>query len=328
MGADLDSAQVWMPGEARRVVHSGKGDIGGREFLRQHRFIGSAEHGLDAAVGSRAAPDPLHVGRKRGIRSKRAIAQNLFREHPPFAVALDRDENVGAVLSLKHAIRCDRGMREAHAFRRHAGFRMHERNCHPVRHRVEQGNRDRRALAAALARNQRFEDRLVSVHAGGDVADRYADAGRRVWRTGDRGQAGFRLHQHVVGLARGVRPVLAVAGDRANDEAGMLAAQCIKRKSQFRDGARLEVLYENVGAREHRREEGLAVGLREIEDERFLAAVEPDEIRALTVCHLVVVAREVALLPLDLDDAGAGIGEPAGAQRRRHRLLYCDDQEA
>ena len=89
MGADLDSAQVWMPGEARRVVHSGKGDIGGREFLRQHRFIGSAEHGLDAAVGSRAAPDPLHVGRKRGIRSKRAIAQNLFREHPPFAVALD-----------------------------------------------------------------------------------------------------------------------------------------------------------------------------------------------------------------------------------------------
>ncbi len=37
--------------------------------------------------------------------------------------------------------------------------------------------------------------------------------------------------------------------------------------------------------------------------------------------HVVVLAGEVALGPLDLDHPGAGVGEAAGGQRRGHRLL-------
>ena len=67
--------------------------------------------------------------------------------------------------------------------------------------------------------------------------------------------------------------------------------------------------------------------LRQVEDDRFLAAVEPDEIGALAARQPVVAAREIALGALDLDHACAGIREPAGAGRRRDRLLERDDEE-
>src|SRR5262249_58452790 len=55
-----------------------------------------------------------------------------------------------------------------------------------------------------------------------------------------------------------------------------------KRKAELGDGAGLEILHEYVGLGEHGRQQRLVIGAREIEHYRFLAAVEPDEIRALT----------------------------------------------
>ena len=72
----------------------------------------------------------------------------------------------------------------------------------------------------------------------------------------------------------------------------------------------------------------LSSGLVEIEHQRFLAAVEPDEIGALALRQRVVAAREIALRPLDLDDARAGVGEPARAHRRGDGLFERDDEEA
>jgi hypothetical protein len=191
------------------------------------------------------------------------------------------------------------------------------------------------AVARLRARKKRREDRLVGVHAGGDVADRDADARGRLGPAGDGGEPRLGLHQHVVGLARGVGAVLAVAGDRADHEPRMRAPQLFKRKAELGDGAGLEVLHEHVGLGEHGVEQRLVIGAREIEHHRLLAAVEPDEIRAFatTTCifarhgELVVVAREVALGPLDLDHARAGVGEPAGAHGRRHRLLQRHHQQ-
>jgi len=190
-------------------------------------------------------------------------------------------------------------------------------------------------LADALARVESRKDRLVGVHAGGDVADRDAHARGRLGAAGDGGEPRLGLHQHVVGLALGVGAVLAVAGDRADHEPGMRAPQLFKRKAELGDGAGLEVLHEHVGLREHGRQQRLVVGAREIEHQRFLAAVEPDEIRAFSLRapagwdrELVVVAREVAFGPLDLDHARAGVGEAAGAHGRRHRLLQRHHQQA
>jgi hypothetical protein len=46
------------------------------------------------------------------------------------------------------------------------------------------------------------------------------------------------------------------------------------------------------------------------------------------VHDVVIAAREVALGTLDLDDARAGIGQPAGALRRSHRLFDGDNEQA
>ncbi len=100
------------------------------------------------------------------------------------------------------------------------------------------------------------------------------------------------------------------------------------REAELGNRAGFEVLHEHVGLREHGFEQRLVSGIAEIEHDRFLAAIEPDEMRALAVNEMIVLAREVALRPLDLDDARAGIGEMTGAMRRRHRLLDRDDKKA
>ncbi len=85
----------------------------------------------------------------------------------------------------------------------------------------------------------------------------------------------------------------------------------------------------NTSARASMRgEQRLVLGFVEIEHDRFLAAIEPDEIAALAVHEIVIAAREVAFRPLDLDDARAGIGQPARAHRRGDRLFERDDEEA
>jgi hypothetical protein len=87
-------------------------------------------------------------------------------------------------------------------------------------------------------------------------------------------------------------------------------------------------LHEHVGPRDHGREQRLVFAPREVEHDRFLAAIEPDEIGALAMDDMIVLPREVSLRPLDLDDTRAGIGHSAGALRRRHRLLERDDEDA
>ena len=108
----------------------------------------------------------------------------------------------------------------------------------------------------------------------------------------------------------------------------MLAPQPFDREAELAHRAGLEVLHEHVGLREHGGEQRLVVGLGEIEDDRLLAAVEPDEIARLAVGDIVIAAREVALRPLDLDHARAGVGEPAGAHRRGDGLFERDHEEA
>ena len=108
----------------------------------------------------------------------------------------------------------------------------------------------------------------------------------------------------------------------------MILAQPGNGEAELCERPGLEILHEHVGALEHGLEQGLVLLLREIEDDRFLAAVEPDEIAAFAAGDGVVGAGEIAFGTLDLDHARAGVGEPAGAHRRRDRLLDRDDEKA
>ena len=74
-------------------------------------------------------------------------------------------------------------------------------------------------------------------------------------------------------------------------------------------------------------EQGEVVLGLEVEGEGLLAAVQPDEVARLAVHVPVVAAGEVALGPLDLDDASAGIRQPGGAIGSGHRLLDTHHQQ-
>ena len=92
--------------------------------------------------------------------------------------------------------------------------------------------------------------------------------------------------------------------------------------------ARHQVLHEHVGAADQPREQIMVVRVFDVENDGFLAAVEPYEIAALSVGGTVVAARKIAFRPLDLDNPGTGIREAASAQRRGDRLLDRNHQHS
>ncbi len=108
----------------------------------------------------------------------------------------------------------------------------------------------------------------------------------------------------------------------------MAGAQFRRIEAGAGGGARREVLHEDVGARQDAAQKRRVGRVLDIENERFLAAVEPQEIGAPAMRDVVVAAGEVALLALDLDDPRAGIGEARGAERRGDRLFERDHQHA
>jgi hypothetical protein len=115
------------------------------------------------------------------------------------------------------------------------------------------------------------------------------------------------LHEQIIGLAGRERPGVAVAGNRADDQAGIVAPQPLEIEAELLDGARLEVLDEDVGLRQQRLEERAILRLREIADDVFLDAVDPDDTRSLAVDLLVVVERDVAFLAFVVAQARAGV---------------------
>ena len=192
-------------------------------------------------------------------------------------------------------------MGEAHPLRRVAGFGVQQRHREPVGHHVEHRDPDIRALAAAPARNQRFEDGGMSGSAGGDIDDGQANARGAVRATRDRGEAALGLDQEIIGLAGGKRALIAIAADRAADQGRMPSAQFSMGKAEPR---------KRPGLRFCTRISALAIkapsrarpsGRRQVENDGLLAPVQPDEIARLPFGGVVVAAREIALRPLDLD---------------------------
>ena len=205
--------------------------------------------------------------------------------------------------------------------------KLQQRHGHPVGHGVEHRDRKLGTFAGARAPDQGFEDRLIGIQAGRDIDDGYPDA-RRLARAGDRGKTRFRLDQKIVGLARGVRTRLAETGNAATDESRKFASQLGDRKPELFDRAGFQILHEHIGAFEHGGQERPVGGRGEIEHDRFLAAIEPDEIAALAVRERVVGACEVAFGPFDLEDTRAGIRQLAGAHGCGDRLFERDDEQS
>ena len=148
-------------------------------------------------------------------------------------------------------------------------------------------------------------------------------------RTGDRDEAGLGLDQHVVGLA-----LLELAADPESgypdrDEFGPLRPQFVCAQTQTVRRPGCEVLEEDVGTVDQTPHDRNSLRGLEVDRDRLLAAVEPDEMRSGAVHDVVVAAGEVAAVDaFHLDHPRAEVGEVAGGQRCGNGLLDGDYGES
>ena len=119
-----------------------------------------------------------------------------------------------------------------------------------------------------------------------------------------------------IGLPTGAVAVgagLAEAGDAGDDEARGAGEEDVGTEAEALHASGAEVLDDDVGILRQLHEDGLALGTLEIERQRALVAMQVLEVEAVALAaHRVdvVVGRR-----LDLDDAGAPVGELARCRR-------------
>jgi hypothetical protein len=115
----------------RKVSHGvdlGKGNVGVRQPLQQIVARHRRKAVADGLVGEFAIADALdHVGEPWIVRQGRK-AQNVRAQFFPFAFALNRNQDVLAILGAEHAVGRDRGVGETHPLRRIAGLRIEQRH--------------------------------------------------------------------------------------------------------------------------------------------------------------------------------------------------------
>ena len=181
-----------------------------------------------------------------------------------------------------------------------------------------------------IAMDQRGVDRDRGVEAGADVADRHADARRRLALVaGDAHDAAHALHDHVVGGVLRVRAGVAEARGRGVDQLGIPLVQRVPAVAQLLHRAGPEVLDDDVGLLEQLLEDRAVLVVLEVERDRFLAAVDRGEVGRLAVDERAVGAGVVAALGrLDLDHPGAHLRHQEGAVGAGEDARQVDDGDA
>src|SRR5262249_34716617 len=188
-------------------------------------------------------------------------------------------------------------------------------------------------------------DREARVHPGHDVGDGNSDLLRAAARqlialAGDAHQAAHALEDEIVSGEVRAWAVLAVAGHRAVDDAGVDRLQLVVAEPVFPEAPALVILQQPVAFRGERARDPRALGVRDIERDRFLAAVHREEIRRFPGFFPFLVLEEgrapaAGVVPrpgtLDLDHLGAQVGEVLrrpGAREHARQIEYADVRDA
>src|SRR5262249_13535855 len=203
-----------------------------------------------------------------------------------------------------------------------AGFPDGQRDA-----RLEQGDVDELPAAGALSRAQGGQGRDRSVERAGEVGDRDAhlDGLLPAFLSGDGHEAAHPLRHDVQPRALGIRPVLPPPRGRDVDEARVQLRQARVVELQVLHRARAQVLDQDVAPPRQLAEHLLALRSLEIERQRSLVAVQPEERRGLAADERTARASLVAAVGvLDLDDVRPQVRELEGAERGSHEVAHLE----
>src|SRR5207247_11067024 len=107
---------------------------------------------------------------------------------------------------------------------------------------------------------------------------RYAQLAWLIRRAGDRNQPDFALHEKVVRLSAREWARRTVSGDIADDQARVARAERRGREAEPLAGAGTQILDEHVGAHQEPIQDGTRLRMLQIECQRLLRSIQPDEV--------------------------------------------------
>ena len=320
--------QLGMLDEFADGVHPGIGNLRCFEPLDDLPGAETAEDLVDHRVQFAPMGDTMRVRVEAGIRGQLRTPQHDAAEALPFAFVLNTQVDCFAVPALERAVGRDRRMVHARPRRRLSAATIVGWIAHPLAESLEHRDVDGGALFGPVPAQERRQDPGVRIHSGGDVGDRDPDLAWLLLGACDGEQACLALDQQIVGLLVAVRTRRPVPGDIADDERWIGLPQPIRSEGQARRRSRRKILDEYVRATQQAHEDLLSVRLPEIQRQRLLRSVQPDEVTRHAADGRVVGTREVSdARPFDLDHARAQVGEMPCGKRRRDSLLQGDDGE-
>ncbi len=267
--------------------------------------------------------DPQLVGREARIVEELRAVDDVEAQGAPVLEREDRKAEELPVAGRERAVGAEDRMTHPRSRGRLAPVPPHVREIpKPVDHRVEERDRYPSSFPCLRAAGERAQRRHRRVAPGADVADRDPDP-RRLGRCArHRDQARLSLHDEVVGVLAGVRPVLAVAGDVDVDDVLPQRAHGFLTEADAVGPARGVVLEEDVAPLDQPLDRRAVLGVLDVEGDAPLPAVHPDEAAGETGGDRVPRPRDVAAAgPLDLDDVGAEVGEEARGERAGEAVL-------
>ena len=202
-----------------------------------------------------------------------------------------------------------------------------------VDQRFEQAGFDMGAGAADAAPHQGGEDAVREGGAGQHVGDGEAEGHRPLIVVAvEPHDAGARLRQKVLTGPLDPRALVAVAGDRGIDDAGIDRPDRGVVEPEALDDAGPEILQHDVGLADQLSERGEVGRVLEVEREAFLGAVdgvEDGRIPAdLGVAQIDLATEVAAVGPLDLDDAGAEVLQAQRGVGSGEELAEVDDDQS
>ena len=307
-GAHRDDVVLRMGQQIIQIGQPPKSDVGCIQ-PGNRRIAGQAgKNRRNPRIQCLAVGDPQRIAGKARIGGQCMITQHIGAQPQPFALILNREQDSLSVSTVKCAIRGNGGVFQPgppRGFAAIAGLQIGD--VHPVGHRMKQRHIDDPPLTGPFSGEQRLQDRLKRRHPCRNIADRYADPGRSVFCAVNCAQTAFRLNQQIIRLLVAVGPIFAIARHRADNQPRKPRPQAFGPKPQPRHSAGGKVLDKDIRPGQHFCDHRQIGWIFQIQPDGFLAPVQPDEIGTFAHDQRVIAPREIAVMPLDLDDPRPGV---------------------
>ncbi len=275
-------------------------------------------------------PPPRVRAHEARVLRQRGMADDVAESSEQVVVSRAHDDRV-AVAGREGLERRDVRVPRAESPGERAGHEVRrERVLEDGELTIEHRDVDHRTGAALASFVERARDAGREEEAGGDVADRHADArGRAVGMAREAHEAAHRLRNQVEGGSLAHRARVPEPRRNGVDERRPARVQRRPPVAEALEHARPEVLDQHVGPREQRLERRPVGVALQVERDRLFPVVERREVERLPADERAdracVVARRRAL---DLDHARPQVREQQRAERAGQHARQVDDGDA